>query len=1247
MKKIGPKPLKLRAIPLALCLLVSLLTSSLAPFLQSAFAAGPISPNIPSNINLIQRTNPKNPIDFVNDLNLTVGTCMGSFETPPPTKTGSLMAAQFGSNPDINTLATKSASQLANTEVTSYLGAFIPGNSASDLSVNQMQFLAAGVGTTNVPIIKFTPGSPDQGVVNGDYKAATSSGSNVVNGFCSQLIMLPVSQTEWRGFNVSACTTTDQNTQICSDSGTYLDFKLTSTSGNQTLGTLSYAAYFNSDPSACGNSAFTQGNVSCHIHTQTATIDIGGTADFTGSGGTGTVGGIVTASWINVSKITLTSGPYAGEVYVKPAWNTSQDTTGGNANHSYYFLSSVPAAEQTTRGGLTLGSAPLCEDSPILPTCSTGSSNCVPFISSNDPINISGGAGATMQVGVSSLAANIPKLGGSSMKFYDYTTSCKQTTISPVTPSDPGTASTIWLFYSSKTDAFETIFSNGDANEWRYIGQYTENPQGAYSGGQNSCDGVINASPPKGIAEQTTFAVTWNLYDNKCANNTKFGQLNVLAIADQTGFDGAAAAVPQTPADTTPPKLCESLGDFGPSFIVCPIIDGAEALVALLDNAINSLLTINTDQIFGTNKTSTAYHKAWASSRTIALSIIAIASLVMVIAQALGVEILDAYTVRKVLPKILIASIGITLSWPLLKFAITLSNDAGNGIRNVIYGPFSSLGTVSNGMSLGGGSSTVLALIGTGGILAFGWLGLLSFLLTALMAALVGFGVMAFRVILTVFLVIVAPFAIGCYALPNTRKGWVIWRDAEFGVLLVFVIISGMIATGRVFAITSFAVGGTFNQIIGVIAYFLPYFLITKAFSWAGGVVSTVGGFVNDRSRGAFDRLKKFRSQRPTKRYNAFKQGELWHGERSGPLGAIARSGNALGRRTGMGVRGNFGVGARGEAAMATRETAAIAETLRNNPALAELANNDDANGVLALSGGTTAGMQAAARDLFVDKNGGYDAVRGEQAMNAAAYFLRQDGRKNATAAVQTFSHNKSRPVGAGRIDIVQRGIDRLAGSNDAQRRGLSYMYEYESRSSGGRADLGGDWMNDRIKTDAQNEQLIEAQRPGSTAESQQAVKQQTISDLTMMDGVGRTEVPTLVRGHTNQVTQLVGNNTGQQGTLERMLGSNNPEHRLEAATTVLELQRSLSYANKDSATLINQFFQRNSINQTSGQLENQLVDIANGQPLGRAPIPPGNPGSGATSVAALSARARVYDQPTGGVLGATPGTPTGFTPGG
>ncbi|HSD56184.1 MAG TPA: hypothetical protein VLA92_03460, partial [Candidatus Saccharimonadales bacterium] len=232
---------------------------------------------------------------------------------------------------------------------------------------------------------------------------------------------------------------------------------------------------------------------------------------------------------------------------------------------------------------------------------------------------------------------------------------------------------------------------------------------------------------------------------------------------------------------------------------------------------------------------------------------------VMVVSQAAGVEILDAYTVRKVLPRLLFAAIFIALSWDILEFLCQLSNDAGKGIRTLIYAPFQELNKTSGG--LGGGSSFVLTLLGTGAVIGFGWIGLLSFALTGLLAVLVACAVLVFRKMLILLLVMMAPFAIACYILPNTQKGWKIWKDALMSALIVYPIISAFIAIGRVFAITSFSAPGIqiVNQLIGFIAYFAPYFLISLAFRLAGGFIATIGGVVNDRSRGAFDRLKNFR----------------------------------------------------------------------------------------------------------------------------------------------------------------------------------------------------------------------------------------------------------------------------------------------------------------------------------------------------------------------------------------------------
>jgi len=342
---------------------------------------------------------------------------------------------------------------------------------------------------------------------------------------------------------------------------------------------------------------------------------------------------------------------------------------------------------------------------------------------------------------------------------------------------------------------------------------------------------------------------------------------------------------------------------FSLKWLVCPVINTATFAVGKLEDVINNLLTVDTKDIFNDTAADNAYHKAWNSFRFFALGLIVIAALVMVVSQAAGVEILDAYTVRKVLPRLLFAAIFIALSWDILEFLTNLSNDAGTGIRTLIYAPFQAL---NKGDSLGGGSSFVLALIGTGGALAFGWIGLLSFALTGLLAALVAFSILVFRKMLILLLIMMAPFAIACYVLPNTQKGWNIWKDGLLSVLIVFPIISAFIAIGRVFSITAFNSAGnqTVNQLIAVIAYFAPYFLISMAFRLAGGFIATVGGVVNDRSRGAFDRLKNFRGNKVNEN-----MGKMASGTRFQNSNPLARGFNAASGGIGTYAKSNSKIG--------------------------------------------------------------------------------------------------------------------------------------------------------------------------------------------------------------------------------------------------------------------------------------------------------------------------------------------------
>lgn len=327
---------------------------------------------------------------------------------------------------------------------------------------------------------------------------------------------------------------------------------------------------------------------------------------------------------------------------------------------------------------------------------------------------------------------------------------------------------------------------------------------------------------------------------------------------------------------------------FDLSFAFCPIIKGMAFAVAQLDTFINSQLSVGTpgasddpNQIFcnrnsqgNAKKTCTAYYQAWNSVRNIALGLMVIAGIIVLIAQSLGFEILDAYTIRKVLPRLLICAVGITLSWQLMQFFVTLTNDLAFGIRYLIYQPFADL---PNATITGGGTKAVSSLLALTAINALGWVGLMTYIGTAMLAVLVAALVLILRQMIIILLIIFAPIAIVAYVLPNTQKVYKLWWDSFSKALLMFAIIAGLIAVGRVFAsVSALSSSNPIAQLAGFAAYFLPYFVIPATFRFAGGAIRQIGGFVNDRSRGGFDRLRKARADNTANRIKRARSGGLY-----------------------------------------------------------------------------------------------------------------------------------------------------------------------------------------------------------------------------------------------------------------------------------------------------------------------------------------------------------------------------------
>lgn len=368
------------------------------------------------------------------------------------------------------------------------------------------------------------------------------------------------------------------------------------------------------------------------------------------------------------------------------------------------------------------------------------------------------------------------------------------------------------------------------------------------------------------------------------------------------------------------------------NWLICGIVKSLVALLNGVDSVINGLLAVGTNgktdgdpgEIFDlqSGKNASNYYEAWSSFRNIALGVIVVIALAAIISQMAGFEFIDAYTIRKVLPRLLAMSIIITLSWPILRFFVQLSNDLGFGVRALIEYPFRGS---SNTIALNGGETAAVYLSTGAAMLALGPMGLLSFVATAVLAAFVAFLVLVIRQIVVILLVIVAPVAFACYILPNTQRFYKIWFDSFSGALLMFPIIAAMIATGRVFATVAIQDDSAVSSFIAFAAYFAPYFLIPYAFKMSGGAMSAISGQIQRRAQPGFGALSKYRANRASQ--NMQKHAEKF---RTGDYSTVVPKVkglnwlnnanqkavdklNTVGMNSTAGLKGGFGYGAKGE----------------------------------------------------------------------------------------------------------------------------------------------------------------------------------------------------------------------------------------------------------------------------------------------------------------------------------------------
>jgi len=284
------------------------------------------------------------------------------------------------------------------------------------------------------------------------------------------------------------------------------------------------------------------------------------------------------------------------------------------------------------------------------------------------------------------------------------------------------------------------------------------------------------------------------------------------------------------------------------NWISCKILAGLDGLTNTFLGIVQNQLDVCTGTSSTTGNTCSnniltdKVKQAWRIFRVIATSILVIILLVMVISQAIGSGPFDAYTLRKVLPRLVAIAIFMQISWYVFKFVIDVSNDVGVGIAQLMYFPFGGAGKMSLDNLIGGvgvlaPGFTITALftgivVGyiAGGLTIFGVIFLGA---SAVISLIIGLLVLLFRQILIILLMIFVPIALVAWILPGTQRYWKLWQDNFMKILFMFPLITAMIAGGRIFAFVG-ATKGVLGLFVVLLGFFGPLWFLPKTFKWGG-----------------------------------------------------------------------------------------------------------------------------------------------------------------------------------------------------------------------------------------------------------------------------------------------------------------------------------------------------------------------------------------------------------------------------
>ena len=328
---------------------------------------------------------------------------------------------------------------------------------------------------------------------------------------------------------------------------------------------------------------------------------------------------------------------------------------------------------------------------------------------------------------------------------------------------------------------------------------------------------------------------------------------------------------------------CTVTGGLG--WIICPVTvfmaDAMDNLFTLL----GGFIAVQPLNINGAGSDNGLY-TAWNIMRNIANIAFVVAFLIIIYSQLVGGT--TNYSLKKLIPRLVVAAVLVNVSFVISALAIDISNilgwsiqDVFNNIRKDVFhisdetlgAGLNSSWSVVTALVLGGGG----AAIGTAYAISSGALYLLiPMLLMLVLTVLMVFIILAARQAIIIILVIIAPLAFVANLLPNTEKWFTKWRDLFMTMLIFFpafsLVYGGAQLAGQIIIMNA---GDNIVMVLfGMAVQVAPLVITPLLLRLSGNLLGKIAQIANNPNKGLLDRNKKWANDRAElRRLNSVSKG--------------------------------------------------------------------------------------------------------------------------------------------------------------------------------------------------------------------------------------------------------------------------------------------------------------------------------------------------------------------------------------